>query len=495
MEPEKLLSFGILKEELPPCFSTEELGQHYDNLKVIVGLEKESACTNFTAPRLGNFRRNFAIPNPIHQLRVIENICTNWPSIQTYLSSCNLSTTKPVEDLAGRIPVKKEHTYPEFKDMCEMEAYQFKYKLKLDIAAFYPSIYTHTIGWALHGRANGRNNSLFGNQLDTLVRNTNKKQSVGIPTGPVTSLIVSEIVATSLDLFIKDKFPNIVGFRYVDDLTLYFENRSDAEKCLELVESFLNERHLSLNTEKTYISETTDPTSAPWVALLSSFEISQNTDRQRDSIKHFFSLIFDLSSSNKVNIPRYGVSKILRALKDGEIAPENCDISNSLLFRLCLHYPNCLDRVFTFIDENREFFDFEMIKKLCIQILKECAATHKNYEIMWCLWILTRLEMGIDDMKLIDKLSMRTGLETIQLLDMNERNLLVKNPIPILNQLGDITDENWLLIYMLEKRGWKPLQDTQTNPFFKRLFDLDVTFFEPSNDNLIVFDSDSSYPF
>ena len=114
---------------------------------------------------------------------------------------------------------------------------------------------------------------------------------------------------------------------------------------------------------------------------------------------------------------------------------------------------------------------------------------------MWCLWILMRLEIGIDDMELIDKLSIRTGLETIQLLDMNERNLLIKNPMPILNQLGDITDENWLLIYMLEKRGWKPPQDTQTNPFFKKLFDLDVTFFEPANDNFIVFDSDSSYPF
>ena len=42
----------------------------------------------------------------------------------------------------------------EFLEMAEndlvAEAYNYKYILKTDIKNFYPSIYTHSIAWALH---------------------------------------------------------------------------------------------------------------------------------------------------------------------------------------------------------------------------------------------------------------------------------------------------------------------------------------------------------
>jgi hypothetical protein len=50
-----------------------------------------------------------------------------------------------------------------------------RYILQADITRYYPSIYTHSIPWALHtkevAKANQRDDGYFGNVIDRLVRN------------------------------------------------------------------------------------------------------------------------------------------------------------------------------------------------------------------------------------------------------------------------------------------------------------------------------------
>ncbi|MCE2887486.1 MAG: RNA-directed DNA polymerase [Pseudanabaena sp.] len=70
-------------------------------------------------------------------------------------------------------------------------AFRYKYLIKTDIKNFYPSIYTHSIPWALHDKAvirqpNKRNDYEFiGNRLDKLFQNANDGCTNGIPIGPV----------------------------------------------------------------------------------------------------------------------------------------------------------------------------------------------------------------------------------------------------------------------------------------------------------------------
>ncbi len=52
-----------------------------------------------------------------------------------------------------------------------LDSRKYKYIVKTDITNFYSSIYTHSIGWALHGREKAfkdKEYALLGNKIDRL---------------------------------------------------------------------------------------------------------------------------------------------------------------------------------------------------------------------------------------------------------------------------------------------------------------------------------------
>lgn len=76
-----------------------------------------------------------------------------------------------------------------------------------------------------------KSGALLGNTLDKLVRAAQDGQTIGIPIGPDTSLIVSELVMCAADQTLSESLP-ATGFRYVDDIELSFVTRAEAESAL-----------------------------------------------------------------------------------------------------------------------------------------------------------------------------------------------------------------------------------------------------------------------
>ncbi len=67
---------------------------------------------------------------------------------------------------------------------------QGRYLLRTDISRFYPSVYTHSIPWAIHGKEYSKQHRFdknLGNQLDKLVQSCQYGQTNGIPIGPDTT--------------------------------------------------------------------------------------------------------------------------------------------------------------------------------------------------------------------------------------------------------------------------------------------------------------------
>ena len=93
-----------------------------------------------------------------------------------------------------------------------------------DLSEFYSSLYTHSVPWAIHGKAAAkaqrRVSALYGNRLDELLRTAQDHQTVGIPIGPDTSLIVAELVLSAVDRKLARHIANILGLRYMDDFEL-----------------------------------------------------------------------------------------------------------------------------------------------------------------------------------------------------------------------------------------------------------------------------------
>lgn len=105
----------------------------------------------------------------------------------------------------------------------------------------------------MHGKnlakANRRLDSL-GNKLDYLVRQGQDGQTVGIPIGPDTSLVIAELLMHSVDKEVAKKFPHIKGHRFIDDYELSFANRDEAERAYHILDANLAEFELALNTKK-----------------------------------------------------------------------------------------------------------------------------------------------------------------------------------------------------------------------------------------------------
>ena len=76
-------------------------------------------------------------------------------------------------------------------------SHRYTHLVQADIKSFYPSIYTHSLAWAIHGKrhirkGNNRHDyTLLGNRLDRLFQYSNDQRTNGIPIGPVVSDIVA----------------------------------------------------------------------------------------------------------------------------------------------------------------------------------------------------------------------------------------------------------------------------------------------------------------
>jgi hypothetical protein len=126
--------------------------------------------------------------------------------------------------------------------------------LRADVQKFYPSVYTHSIAWAVETKAKAKTKlksmALLGNRLDACIRQAQLGQSVGIPIGPDTSWVISEVILAAVDELLAKQLGGIRGNRAVDDYELYFKTAGEAEDALTSLQAALAYYGLDLNSSK-----------------------------------------------------------------------------------------------------------------------------------------------------------------------------------------------------------------------------------------------------
>ena len=152
-------------------------------------------------------------------------------------------------------------------DDCINSEQRFSKLMTFDISKCFPSIYTHTITWALRGKNFGRENiygGYFEGDFDKLMQKANGSETNGILVGPEISRIFAEIIFQKIDLnviadLLADK-DNPLTFnkdyvlrRYVDDCFLYYHDPAVGEKIFKTYEKRLQEFRLYINEAKTII--------------------------------------------------------------------------------------------------------------------------------------------------------------------------------------------------------------------------------------------------
>lgn len=146
-------------------------------------------------------------------------------------------------------------------------ALNYDYIFITDISNCYPSIYTHSIEWALarggkeqvkkDRKAHKPNNSL-GKQIDQKIQNMNFGQTNGIPQGSTLMDFIAEIVLGYGDLkltkILKKELPKKESFkiiRYRDDYRIFVNNPVVGRQILKHLSGVLYDLNMKMNTEKT----------------------------------------------------------------------------------------------------------------------------------------------------------------------------------------------------------------------------------------------------
>jgi hypothetical protein len=124
------------------------------------------------------------------------------------------------------------------------------------------------------------------------VRAGQDRQSVGIPVGPDSSLVLAEIVLARVDQLLASQGVTN-GFRIIDDYEIGTRTLGDAERVISLLQESLSEYELHLNGAKTAIRDLPMPYESLWSAPITAFSLPARPSSHSRCIIEFFDRVFE----------------------------------------------------------------------------------------------------------------------------------------------------------------------------------------------------------
>jgi hypothetical protein len=497
---ERILRLGYLPSQLPPGFTTATLAANHSQLLAAwtalptpkpakVSKAPSAKSEVFSVARAGHLRRTTSLPNPVAQVYLSDAVVSNWASIVRHFRKSKLSASHP----RFRRDSKRGASLPSMQTLFDKRLLLgagYRYVLRTDISRFFPTVYTHSIPWALHGKAIAKKNrsvtpKYYGNLLDLAMRQCQDEQTFGLPIGPDTSHIIAECIATAIDLDLTRKLRfNPVGFRYVDDFYLFFETHTAAESALAHLVRVLKDYELQINFEKTKICRTEDLSEDTWTHALRGFDLAPDGQRQRSDINHFFEVARSLASSHKdESVMVYA----LRRAGSVIIRTENWSPFEAHLCLVAAAHPVTLQTVARLLSTYARLgypIDKARLSRLVNSMVLEHAPLDHHSEVAWCLWMCKELGLSLTAQNVDLIADMNSGVCGLILLDMSASGTLPKSPSPAkfkaLEKTDALWEDMWMLSYEAAVRGWGGMSDAhvRADPHFEAMRSRNVRFYD-----------------
>jgi hypothetical protein len=184
-----LLERGYFPRELPPPFTTRSFAAAAVDASGVLdqtlatGNPDHAELCIHNMVRSGGLRRHLGIPNPVLFARLCQFTAAEWSRLHPVAHRSPYSLTSPVVSSGPRAIVGKQGLGDRAPKRAELRA-QARCVLRCDVSRFYPSIYTHSLPWAIEGKdhvkqrlAAGNLGTVWSNALDKLARNLNGRMS------------------------------------------------------------------------------------------------------------------------------------------------------------------------------------------------------------------------------------------------------------------------------------------------------------------------------
>lgn len=455
----RLLDRGFYPVELPPPFKTRNFSAVRNLLSPQANYH--GSTTFFDGATFRGPLRTFGIINPINYLLLSKFIAENWSDFVSIYRLSESSGWRPKFP-----PLSSEGRAIEIASLARKRNSQrhlasvYPVILGLDINRFYGSIYTHSIPWSVLGKQEAkrrhRSNTLSGHwsdALDKLVRNCNQRQTIGIPIGPDTSRIISELILSRIDADLVSTGSGIASrqvYHSIDDYQIGCLDIAEAENAQSQCVRTLSRYELRLNDFKSSVEH--GLAFAP-----SNFQRYFDCLSQQHGsnfVEHFFEILYaQIKLHPTTNVVGYALKRFARKLATNS----ERNLVREYLQRLIFAAPQQARWVFPLL---LGLYRAEGLNAETRRILewgvKTCVRRNDVGSLLWYLYAAIFLRIRLTEAlcsqcfglssELVDLVLYHgrdVGVFSFKLNEMRSR--YVSN---------DFASPGWLPIYEVGRRGW-----------------------------------------
>ena len=460
---------GFFSEYLPPCFSI------YDDFEPCsVSLADANDYIEPMSFNMSRFtedgkRRTIYIPEFASYIKVVKYMKDNDLVKDIITLSNSQHSFSPLIQKNGDLTRHERcYNYGITIDDADQDAFKSTYipnivekicrgkgakgVLSLDIANFYPSIYTHLIPCIKLGyedaekqykmtKANNADPNIKDEYrkyvcLDEFIRNMNVGRTNGILPGTLISQFVAEAILSRIDNDLEELGINFV--RYVDDFEIYIYNEQEIHKIQNDVSKILNKYSLTLNNEKTkynpfpyYVIENLEKIYYEYLE-----RISDETD-----FMELFNKFLKLESNGTKGAIRF----LVKSLSETFTSP-NDELFLSYLFNILVNDSRSLVKVCELlIERNVELTNNSDNVKLIENLIEKNVIDNNQLETVWLLYLRKKLFNKKISTKLGNMIATSNNeLAKLILIEEFGRNLTKTAKRKIIESAS-----SWLLCYQL----------------------------------------------
>ena len=402
---EGLLAYGFISEKIPPVFTTIPFYEYCQTISEPFETGWKEYVFFRTMRNIGT-PRIMGIPNPFKYQKLCEEICRDWNEIRAHFHR----QTDDQKYRISRIHIRKEKgskhifemNYKNWRmdgnpetDLLFHDKGTSRYLVKADISTCFPSIYSHSIPWALVGKNNAKKDTrdnVWYNRLDKLCSDMRNGETHGLLIGPHASNLLAEIVLTAVDKRLYD-----IGYRYVrhiDDYDCYVVDYYEAQRFLIDLEAALHEYDLPLNHKKTKIIELPISIERNWKHQLSNLPgIGLSGMAEYPQVNIFVDTAIRLATeTGDFAIINYAIKK----LKGVKLSDNAKKLAAKRFMHMGILYPYLLHLM-----EDYVFGPYEVntsqIKVFSDTIYREAKKTNNFESICYAIYYALRYDFVLDE--------------------------------------------------------------------------------------------------
>jgi hypothetical protein len=497
----RLLSHGYFAPELPPCFVSEGLAKY--RASILAGIDAlpnvrgkpafhrfSSEPSWFYFPRFGKDDRKHGVPNPISYLLLARAVADNYVKIRQVAKSSKISASPPIFDWHGLRALIRPSIDLRDDFRVDLSSRRETY-VAADIRAFFHSIYTHAIPWALHGKDFAkvhRGTEHYGNLIDLLCRNAQDGQTIGLPVGPDCSRLIAEVIASGIDLELSKSIGTSPrdASRYIDDYTISGQGNVSGEGLIAALRQAAAVFELELNNEKSAAFSTSTRTDGGWKHEVRSYVPRDMMDDSQFQL--FLYRVGRICEAHPaINVEKYALQNARAAIIRAEGWKK---IQSHLIaaYRRNASLIQLLVEIMILRQAERGDIHRAPLNEFLAHRLPSLAEKNRTGEIIWLLFLAIRLGILQQASSLVPLFELDNSMIALLVAVCVDRGL-VKGKVDFsgwnrtLNSDG-LRSGMWLFAYESVGLGINPDDSTafiEEDEYFSLLFRRDIRFLSLEN--------------